>query len=382
MENQKEKLSALALSVMSEPASKGFWDLFSRALSAEALAEEVFARREPTAIDYVAKIYSSSAITAASAILHEASCRNIEIDTFLDREYPPLLREISRPPLVLYRIGKPVGSRNLAVVGTRKPDREGAEMADRLSRELARAGCTIVSGMAAGIDRAAHLGALKEEGRTVGVTANGLDIMYPSANRDLYQAVLNNRASCLVSEYPPKIYGGKFSFVKRNRIISGISQGTLVVQAPKRSGALITAEYALNQNRDIFACTGRSFDENYHGCHRLIQEGALLVTGADDILQSLGWQKGGEEDDRPSASREAEGHEELYLDFKEVTHTGLRGRVQHELREGQSNVDALTRKLKASSSELQEILLCMELDGEILRRGNSIEYIKRGRAAI
>ncbi len=367
---------------MSEPASKGFWDLFSRAVSAEALAEEIFARRDPLSIDYVAKIYSGNAVTAASEILHEASCRNMEIDTFLDREYPAVLREISRPPLVLYRIGKPAGSRNLAVVGTRKPDSEGALMADRLSRELSRAGCTIVSGMAAGIDRAAHLGALKEEGSTVGVTANGLDIMYPSANRDLYQSVLSSRDSCLVSEYPPKIYGGKFSFVKRNRIISGISQGTLVVQAPQRSGALITAEYALNQNREIFACTGRSFDQNYRGCHRLIQEGALLVTDVDDILQTLGWQKGGEEPAASSVGGEVKNHEELYLDLKEVIHTGLRGRVQHELREGKSDVDALTRKLKASSGEMQEILLCMELDGEILRRGNSIEYIQRGRAAI
>ena len=176
----------------------------------------------------------------------------------------------------------------MAVVGTRKSDPKSALIARRISHDLSSQGFTVVSGMAVGIDREAHLGALDAGGKTVGVLANGIDIIYPWPNRDLYQAHRSTPGSALVSEYPPGIYvAGQWTFVRRNRIISGLCAGTVVVKAGERSGALITARHAVEQNREVFACAGNSFDEEYAGCHRLVRSGAVLVSSSQDILAEL-----------------------------------------------------------------------------------------------
>jgi DNA processing protein len=171
----------------------------------------------------------------------------------------------------------------IAVVGTRNCTPYGEGCAKKLGHELSAAGAVVVSGLAKGIDAAATHGALMAGGVTVGVVGNGLDVRYPYESRFLYDDVA--AAGVLLSEYPPGAEAAGWHFPARNRILSGLCVGTLVVEAPLRSGALITAETALEQGRDVFVVPGPIDAENSAGCNRLIQEGALLVTGAEDILR-------------------------------------------------------------------------------------------------
>lgn len=201
--------------------------------------------------------------------------------------YPPLLRETACPPVVLYARGDPgVLSRPaLAVVGMRAASDYGRQTAGRLARELAEQGISVVSGLAYGIDAEAHLGALDAGGATVAVVACGLDKNYPAGNSELKKRI--EQHGVVVSEYPPGTPARRFHFPARNRIISGISLAVVVVEAGERSGALITASRALAENRDVFAVPGRVDSLKSRGCHRLIQQGAGLVTCAREILEAV-----------------------------------------------------------------------------------------------
>lgn len=202
-----------------------------------------------------------------------------------DEDYPELLREISRPPKKLYVKGSlsPADKLALAVVGTRSYTSYGKEMVAEIVPSLVKAGFTIVSGMARGIDTFAHRAALDAGGRTIAVLGCGVDIIYPAENREIYYRILDKGA--VISEYPPGYEPKNYTFPERNRIISGISRGTLVVEAGERSGALITANFALDQNRDLFAVVGSAFNPASAGPNRLIKEGAIPVTSAQDILE-------------------------------------------------------------------------------------------------
>ncbi len=202
--------------------------------------------------------------------------------------YPPLLKRISQPPPLLYCLGEWREEDNLAlaIVGSRRCTFYGKEVASRLAGELAGAGFTIVSGMALGIDTAAHDGALGAKGRSVAVLGCSVERCYPAANRDLMKALIKNGA--VVSEFPLDTPPLPQHFPRRNRIISGLSLGAVVVEASRKSGALITAYYALEQNREVFAVPGNVGSPYSRGSHRLIKEGARLVEGAEDILEELG----------------------------------------------------------------------------------------------
>jgi DNA processing protein len=204
-----------------------------------------------------------------------------------DDTYPRLLRHISSPPPVLFVRGALTPDDDLAVgvVGTRRATKYGTDIAVRFSRELAGAGVTIVSGMALGIDSAAHRGALEAGGRTIAVFGCGLDTIYPPRNRQLAERIVANGA--LVSEYLPGTRPDARNFPVRNRIISGLSRGVLVVEAPLRSGALITTAFAADQGRDVFAVPGSALSPASAGCHELIRNGASLVTDAGQILEQL-----------------------------------------------------------------------------------------------
>ena len=207
--------------------------------------------------------------------------------TWNDPGYPPRLKEISDPPPVLYLRGEllPEDERSVAVVGTRKATAYGREAAGVLSRDLARSGVTIVSGLARGIDSIAHRAALEGEGRTIAVFGCGLDIIYPSEHRRLAQDILERGA--LVSEYPLGTKPKATHFPQRNRIISGMTLGTLVVEAPMDSGALWTVRHALEQNREVFCVPGSIFSPVSKLTNALIQEGAKLVLNHKDILEEL-----------------------------------------------------------------------------------------------
>lgn len=207
-----------------------------------------------------------------------------QVITVLDEDYPPLLREIHQPPWVLYCLGnvRLLQTPAIGMVGTRKPTSYGRMAAFRLARELAERGFTVVSGMARGIDTEAHKGALQANGGTVAVLGCGIDIVYPPENKKLYETIAEK--GLILSEYPPgtPVHAGLFP--QRNRIISGLSKGVVVVEAPVRSGALITADFALEQSRDVFAVPGPIYQAQSGGTNRLIREGAKIVTDVEDIL--------------------------------------------------------------------------------------------------
>jgi len=203
-----------------------------------------------------------------------------------DPEYPERLRAIADPPLFLaVRGGMVAAEPMIAIVGARRASAYGRRIAEELGRGLAQAGLTVVSGLAAGIDAAAHQGALAGGGRTVAVLATGIDRVYPSWHRELAQQVAASGA--LVSEFGCGTPPLQFHFPRRNRIISGLAIGTVVVEAAERSGSLITARYALEQGRDVFAVPGPVGVPLHGGPHRLIQQGARLVTGVEDVLDEL-----------------------------------------------------------------------------------------------
>lgn len=220
--------------------------------------------------------------------LRIAEENDIAILTPTDPKYPLLLKELPDPPAVLFVRGefKPIDGLAVAIVGTRHASRYGFKQAESLATNLARAGFTVVSGMARGIDTAAHRGALSAGGRTVAVLASGVLAPYPPENTKLAGEIAAQ--GCVVSEAPPTMPPISGMFPQRNRIISGLTLGTIVVEAAERSGALITARHAGEQNREVFAVPGPIDSRLSAGPHRLIRDGAKLVTSIDDVLEELG----------------------------------------------------------------------------------------------
>lgn len=209
-----------------------------------------------------------------------------DVITLYDKAYPKMLKYIADPPVVLYCRGKiDADAICVAVVGSRRATSYGAEMAVRLSKELARHGVTVVSGMARGIDTKAHIGALQGGGKTIAVLGCGVDVIYPQENGDLMNRIIQSGA--VISEYLPGAPPIPFNFPARNRIISGLSNSVVIVEANERSGSLITADFALEQGRDVFAVPGNINSINSAGANRLIRDGARMITTADDILDEL-----------------------------------------------------------------------------------------------
>jgi DNA processing protein len=269
-------------------AARAYKDLcagrFSEAVPAERVAEvvgEIGARLQS------AKALASEAISRAAALETLVLC-------VTDPRYPERLRQIADPPVVLWMLGQAEALHGplVAVIGSRYPSTTGLMVAKRLSSELAEAGLTVVSGLARGIDGAAHRAAIDAGGRTVAVLGNGPDVVYPAEHRELFQAV--RRAGAIVTEFPPGAGPKPRHFPLRNRIISGLSQAVVVVEASDKSGTLITARAAIEQGRDVLAVPGSVLSERYRGCHALIKDGARLVETVDDILEELGRPRRGE----------------------------------------------------------------------------------------
>ena len=217
-------------------------------------------------------------------LARRAGVRLITLD---EAEYPALLKTIADPPLVLYVRGALDPSDTIAVgiVGARRASLYGTQCAERLGYELALRGVTVVSGLARGIDAAAHRGALKASGRTVAVLGNGLARIYPPEHEGLAEEIARHGA--LVSEYPMEMAPLPHNFPRRNRLISGLSLGVVIVEAAQRSGALITADCALEQGREVFAVPGPITTVTSQGTHQLLKQGARLVTSVEDILEEL-----------------------------------------------------------------------------------------------
>lgn len=214
---------------------------------------------------------------------------NIEIIPLSSEDYPYLLKQIPDPPAILYLLGEKVWlNRNfISLVGTRKPTSYGINVTKKIVSRLVENGIGIVSGFAYGIDTVAHMEAIKGRGYTIGVLGTGVDIVYPRVNRSLKKEILESKRGCFISEFPIGDTPEPWHFPRRNRIISGLTQITVVVEASLKSGAMITAGYALEQGRDVFAVPGNVDSENSQGTNQLIKEGAKLVTSGEDILEEF-----------------------------------------------------------------------------------------------
>ncbi len=218
--------------------------------------------------------------------------RGIKYLTFEDENYPKMLHNIDNPPSVIYYKGDLFDcnlNKTLAVVGSRKASTYAKDALAKIISEFQNTDICIVSGLATGIDTTAHISALENNLKTIGVIASGFDFTYPAANKDLYKRIENGNGAVL-TEYYPTFEPLKFRFPQRNRIVSGLSYGTLVAEASLKSGALITSNLTLEQGRELMCIPGLITNPNTQGIYKLLKNGAALVTCADDVLEALGWE--------------------------------------------------------------------------------------------
>lgn len=292
--------------------------------------------------------------------LRESEKKNIRVTAYGDPSYPEVLREVESAPLVLYMKGeyKPEDRYAVAVVGSRKHTGYGEAVARKFSAELAISGLTIVSGMARGIDTLAHISALSAGGRTLAVLGSGPDVPYPPENRKLAGMVAESGA--IISEFPPGTSPLRENFPRRNRLISGLSLGVLVVEATASSGSLITAKYALEQNREVFAVPGNIISENSGGTNRLIRQGAKPVLETNDILEELApVLKGFIRAEQRQAARLSDGEDRLCACMtREPKH-----------------IDLLSREAQLPVQIMLDMLLSLELKGLVRQSGGKRFYL-------
>ncbi|MBM7581248.1 DNA processing protein [Caldicoprobacter guelmensis] len=272
----------------------------------------------------------------------------IEVITLIEDEYPKLLKTIYDPPPVLYCKGQPLRETPymVSIVGSRRTSEYGRQMAERLAYDLSCAGVTVVSGLARGIDAMAHRGALRAGGYTIGVLGCGVDVVYPRENKKLFMQV--QQQGTLISEYPPGTQPAAGNFPARNRIISGLSQAVLVVEAGNTSGALITVDFALEQGREVYALPGNVTSPYSSGTNQLIKEGARPITCADDILEDLGITVN-KEVKRPSVTS-------YQLDIFEAE-------VYNALEDGEKQLEELAAITGFEIGKLNAILTLLEMKG-------------------
>lgn len=271
--------------------------------------------------------------------------------TLHDDRYPPRLREIGQPPPVLFVKGNVelLAAPQIAMVGSRNPSRQGEQLAEDFAAELARAGFAVTSGMALGIDAASHRGALAAGGYTIAVAGTGLDRVYPARHKQLATQIVSRGA--IVSEFPPGTVAKPNHFPRRNRIISGLCLGLLVVEAAQQSGSLITARLALDQNREVFAIPGSIHNPLARGCNALIRQGAKLVETVADIFEELGCAE-------PLPAHPAPVELQSELDPEQQTLLNL-------VAFSPTSVDTLVRVSGWSVETVSSMLLLLELQGYI-----------------
>ncbi|HMQ33731.1 MAG TPA: DNA-processing protein DprA [Chloroflexaceae bacterium] len=305
-----------------------------------------------------AALLATRARVDLDAELERAARAGVSLLTLDDAAYPALLREIPGAPPLIYVRGAlaPGDDWAVAVVGTRAPSAYGREAAHTLARDLAASGVTVVSGLALGVDAVAHEAALGVGGRTLAVLGSGADLPYPARNRRLAERIVEQGA--LISDYPLGTAPMAANFPPRNRIISGLSRATLVVEAGEQSGALITVGFALDQGRDVFAVPGPIFARQSAGCNRLIRGGAGLARAAADILADL---------DLTSATVQREARAELPADPAEAAILGL-------LTPEPRHIDELGREAGLSAHAAAAALAILELKG-LTRQAAPLWYV-------
>lgn len=282
------------------------------------------------------------------------------VTTLFDAGYPEALRNLPDPPVVLYAWGNWTtadSERSMAVVGSRMATHYGRLCAKTISCELAESGVTVISGLARGVDTEAHTGALDGGGRTIAVIGAGLNKLYPRENRDLACRMADGRGA-VVSEFPMDMPPSRTTFPMRNRIVSGWSCATLVVEAPARSGALITARMAAEQGREVFCLPGPVNTHSSDGCHALIRDGATLATGAADILHDMKW-------DRPEKGLPLFNPSSSASFRPESPVTPEEKDILHAIRQGFNTIDSLCAAMGQPAYAVTAHLAKMQIAGQI-----------------
>lgn len=336
----------LALSLMRGLGGEGARRLLSEFGSPEAvLAASPGSLKTIVKADVAAEIAKGITDDALAPTLEWLQDRNNHIVTLADDDYPQALLNIPDPPLLLYLKGRLdlLNCPTLAMVGSRNATPQGVHNAEAFARSLSEGGLCIASGMAHGIDAAAHRGALQEQGSSIAIVGTGLDKVYPAANRNLAHALAAQGA--LVSEFPLGTPPLAANFPRRNRLISGMSIGCLVVEAGLQSGSLITARLASEQGRDVFAIPGSIHAPQSKGCHALIKQGAKLVETAQDIIEELGSQ--------------------IVTPIHEAKHLDENSSLLGHLGFDPVDIDTLMARSGLTMAELSAMLLTLELEGRI-----------------
>lgn len=298
------------------------------------------------------KIITQRDTINAEAEIDKAAEIGVRIITPLDDEYPGMLKTIHDPPLSLYVRGHllPQDAKGMAIVGSRSTSHYGLNAADRLAYQLGQTGFTVVSGLARGTDTAAHRGALKSGGRTIAVLGGALDCLYPPENAELAEKIARHGA--VISEYPMGRQADRMTFPYRNRIISGLSMGVLLIESAIKGGSMHTAEAAMEQGRTVFALPGRIDMPGARGPHMLIKNGAKLVESLDDILEEYEFLVPPAERATPEPSVAAR---------PDVPMTDEESRIVESLWQEPMDVDSLARDVGLKSHELSGILLGLEM---------------------
>lgn len=265
-----------------------------------------------------------------------------------DEEYPQQLRTIHDPPALLYVRGQLSQDRCFAIVGSRQATAEGMRFAREISSGLARHNICVVSGLARGIDTAAHIGALAGNGYTVAVLGCGIDRIYPAENKKIFNQISQHGA--IISEYPPGTAPHHGHFPARNRIISGLSEGVLIVEATHNSGSLLTADFALEQGRDVYAAPGSVYNSNFHGNLQLLKQGAILTTSISDILDNLSVTEQAVERQQPQKKAAPQLSEKQKKLFEILQPTPL-------------HLDQLAQQSGLTPMDVSAIVLHLELEG-------------------
>ncbi|WP_338543164.1 DNA-processing protein DprA [Paenibacillus tundrae] len=292
--------------------------------------------------------------------------QGIEVITYLDSNYPILMKETVQPPWVLYGRGdmQLLHSKSIAMVGTRMPTVYGRKVGERLAEELCKAGLTIVSGLARGIDSVCHDAALRAGGKTIAVFGTGIDSIYPPENNSLAERIAET--GLLLSEYPPGTRAHQGLFPERNRIIAGLSLGTLVVEADIRSGSLITADAALDAGRDVFAVPGPITSPKSRGSHNLIRQGAKLVTSAADLLEEYQMDLPNPEQVPYNRGRSTQNKQSVTAGmFPPATLSSDEQRVIAILQQEEQSLDQLVERLSWDFGHLHSVLLSLIIKKQI-----------------
>ena len=306
----------------------------------------------------------------AQRMLDKIQADGVHLVTREDAGYPALLAQTAKPPHILFCKGNPdMGDlQTFAIVGTRRADSYGLRHTRRIARELAEKGVCIVSGLALGIDAYAHWGALDANGRTIAVLGSALDKLYPEENRALMERIIETGGS-VVSEYPPGTAPTKFSFVQRNRIVAGMSSGVLVTQAPHKSGALSTVNYALEEGREVFALPGDIDRFASQLPNKLIAEGAHPVVTAQDILPLILQAQPVNAPERGRQKKKAQQAPEQ-IEMRPAAPArkldGQEQKIYDQLLSGDLDFDALSEKTGIAGDELGSLLMMLELDGIVV----------------